>query len=356
MTISKRQAHSKQTIAQLEHQLTQLQMELAQAKTASKAQSSFLANMAHELRTPLNSIIGFAQILDNHTELTAEQEEYLGLILLSGESLLSLINDILQMSKIESGNVKLNTEEFDLHDLLHGIDTIYYAKAIDKNLNYTFRITGNTPRYILGDRGKIRQILFNLLSNAIKFTDRGSITLNVHAQTIIDDPSALNLIISVQDTGRGIRKEELSYLFQPYQQTETGRISNQGTGLGLAITKELAEMMRGHVTVQSEWQSGTKFTATLMVGQVESNAVTVNDEYLAHKRDAIYFEWVEICPETIDFLRQAASTYSLEQVQKVIPTLPQLMARLVKERVNEFDFEGIITILDTFEEQKKSAE
>lgn len=239
-------------------QLAKREAEIAQrrAEEANLAKSTFIANMSHELRTPLNSIIGFSQFLVRDRSLSDEQQEYMSLIMRSSEHLLTLINEILDMAKIESGNIQINNVDFDLAELLEGLDSIYHAKIISQDMNFIADISDDIPRYLWGDRNKIRQMLVNLLSNAVKFTESGVITLKVWSDT--DNP--YHLYFQVADTGIGIAQEELPTLFEPFAQAESGKKSGSGTGLGLAITREFAELLGGHITVESEVGVGTTFT------------------------------------------------------------------------------------------------
>lgn len=227
-----------------------------QAEEANLAKSTFIANMSHELRTPLNSIIGFSQFMVKDHSLNEEQQEYMSLIMRSSEHLLILINEILDMAKIESGNIKLNQVDFDLGEILEGLDSIYHAKIISQDMMFVSDISEQTPRYLRGDRNKIRQMLVNLLSNAVKFTESGVITLKVWSEP--DHP--YQLYLQVRDTGIGIPEDELPTLFEPFAQAESGRESGSGTGLGLAITHEFAALMNGTITVESEPNVGTVFT------------------------------------------------------------------------------------------------
>lgn len=265
-------------IKQLRRQVADLEKQLDRYRSEQTQKQDFLAHVAHELRTPLNTIIGFAQILERHTQLTDEQAEYLTLILTSSDHLLSLIEDILQISKLESGKMSLKEAEFDLFELIEGIASVYRAEVKQKHLDFVVEIAQDLPRYVVGDQSKIRQMLSNLLSNAIKFTETGAINLKFFPEYSIDDENQLQLVFSVTDTGQGIKEEEVSKLFKPYQQTSAGEASNKGTGLGLAITRQLAELMNGYIEVESEWGRGTRFTVALQVGKVYNQSVPVTSE------------------------------------------------------------------------------
>ncbi|MBK6427182.1 MAG: response regulator [Blastocatellia bacterium] len=223
------------------------------ALEASRAKSEFLSNMSHELRTPLNAVIGFAQLLERDPDLNREQREHLTAILSSGEHLLHLINDVLSLSKIEAGKMSLTIAQFDLHRTLEGVEAMLRGRTRTKGLQLTVVRDPDVPRFVLGDEGKLRQIMINLLGNAVKFTDAGSITLRAAWQDGIG-------IFDVEDTGHGIAEEELENLFEAFVQTESGRKSKEGTGLGLAISRNFVQMMGGDMRVRSTLGKGTTFS------------------------------------------------------------------------------------------------
>lgn len=229
------------------------------AELANHAKSEFLATMTHELRTPLNAILGFSQLLERDSNFTADQKNTLDIINSSGEHLLDIINDILEMSKIESGSCELCEEDFDLQRMLESIEQMLGMKAKAKSIAFDFKITPNVPRTVQADKGKLRQILVNLIGNALKFTEKGGITLAVDLAPK-SAKSRSRLIFTVSDTGTGVAEAELHHLFQKFSQTESGRRSRQGTGLGLPIAKSFIELMGGTISVKSILGKGTDFT------------------------------------------------------------------------------------------------
>ena len=255
---------------QLEKSSRQLQLKAQEAEAANLAKSSFLANMSHELRTPLNAILGFSQLMSRDHTITPEHQESLDIINRSGEHLLNLINDVLEMSKIEAGKITLHNESFDLHRLLQTIYEMFRIRAEAKGLWFKFPQADNLPQYILGDPHKLRQLLINLLSNAVKFTSTGGVTLRAFTCTSNLSPSnrALNkvkLCFEVADTGKGIAPEELDKLFDPFVQTASGIQSQAGTGLGLAISRQFAELMGGTIQAKSVLGEGSTFAFNILI-------------------------------------------------------------------------------------------
>ncbi len=234
-----------------------------QAEIASTAKSAFLANMSHEIRTPMNAILGFSQLLEESGELTGEQLAHVQTINRSGAHLLAVINDILDMSKIEAGSATLNISEFDFHGLLRDLERIFRLRTGNSGLVFEVRCEAGTPRIIHSDQAKIRQILYNLLGNAAKFTKEGAIRLRARAELV--RPRHCRLFVEVQDTGPGISEDELDLVFEAFVQTASGRGASSGTGLGLPISRQYARLMDGELTVESEAGRGSTFHLELPV-------------------------------------------------------------------------------------------
>ncbi|EGK90623.1 PAS domain S-box protein [Microcoleus vaginatus PCC 9802] len=250
------------------------------AEAANKAKSTFLANMSHELRSPLNAVIGFAQVLIRSQTLSQENQEDVGIILRSGEHLLALINQVLDLSKIEAGRTTLNAKSFDLYQLIDDLEDMFALKAEQKGLQLIFDRDAEVPHYICTDEVKLRQVLINLLNNAIKFTSEGGVSVqvkgerrNIHKNSTDQLPSPYWLHFEVQDTGAGIAAEEIHQLFEAFVQTKTGKDSHEGTGLGLAISRQFVQLMGGEITVSSEIGKGALFQFYIQVHLVEASDI-----------------------------------------------------------------------------------
>jgi signal transduction histidine kinase/DNA-binding response OmpR family regulator len=231
---------------------------------ANTAKSQFLAHMSHEIRTPLTGVLGLTNLLANE-QLTDKQAEYVKMICLSGETLLSLINDILDFSKIEAGMLELDRREFDLFDKIESLFSIMSTRFMDKELELCLVVAPGVPRIVIGDGGRLLQILINFAGNSVKFTTKGGVRIAVKCVEMQKDNNAL-LMFRITDTGIGIEKENLSKLFKSYSQADSTITSRfGGTGLGLTISKHLIRMMGGDVTVTSELGVGTTFEFTLLL-------------------------------------------------------------------------------------------
>ncbi|MGC4064966.1 MAG: ATP-binding protein [Polyangiaceae bacterium] len=239
------------------------------AENASRAKSDFLANMSHEIRTPMNAVLGFAQLLLRDPALTANQRRSLETISRSGDHLMSLIDGILQLAKVESGRMSLVETTFDLFALIEEVECIFAPRALEKGLELLVERRDRVPRLACADEGKLRQVLSNLLSNALKFTTKGGVVLRVDSQR---NPYETRFVVEVEDTGLGIAPEEMPRLFNKFEQTATGRASGKGTGLGLAISRQLIELMGGTIEAKSALGRGSTFRFEVPIGEGDTSA------------------------------------------------------------------------------------
>ena len=239
----------------VEERTAELSVAKHEAEKANVAKSVFLANMSHEIRTPLNAILGFGAILERDPSLSEKQASQVKIINRSGRHLLRLINDVLDMSKIEADKMVLNLADMSLYDLLADMDGMFRSRSEAKGLRFILEKQEELPDHVIGDEAKLRQVLVNLLGNAVKFTGSGYVSLNVRQE----DSS---LVMDIKDTGPGIPKEDQELIFDPFRQSEAGRLSG-GTGLGLGICRKLVQIMGGDLSVESVLGDGSTFHLTL---------------------------------------------------------------------------------------------
>jgi signal transduction histidine kinase/DNA-binding response OmpR family regulator len=260
----------------LEDRVVSRTVEMARAReaaeTASRAKSVFLANMSHELRTPLNAILGFAKLLERDSELSQESRKKIATINRSGLHLLALINDVLEISRIEADRVIVQKQAFDLIDMVSGIEEMIKVRAEEKGLAFLIEHAADLPLYVEGDGAHLKQILINLLSNAVKYTPRGHVLFRVDR----DGHNSGSICFVIADTGRGISADEQKMLFNTFYQTESAIAQGEGTGLGLAISMQYAKLMGGRLEVKSEIDQGSVFTLTMPLPETQGKVVVTS--------------------------------------------------------------------------------
>ncbi|MDM8567489.1 AAA family ATPase [Candidatus Halobeggiatoa sp. HSG11] len=344
-----------------------LEQKIEAAKAADKAKSSFLASMSHELRTPLNAILGFAQIMHRSKTLPKEHQENASIINRSGEYLLSLINDILNMSKIEAGKITLDVRQFDLYALLNDVQDLFYPSAKDKNLQLSIDHEDNVPQYLLTDATKLRQILLNIIGNAVKFTNEGSVY--VHVKASFPTEQQVELIFTVKDTGVGVAEDEIDKMFEAFSQTASGRDSyNQGTGLGLSISHKFLQLMQGDISVTSKINQGTEFVFNIFADVVDnheiSTAVQQNMEpselHNVNSTDEINASTEmpeQSMPEALAMLStellaefaEAIEVLDTEKTQVIIDKIRlqnEMLANSLENLANEFQFDKLQNLIE----------
>ncbi|MBR4164540.1 MAG: response regulator, partial [Solobacterium sp.] len=270
----------KKQITELAESREALKDALAMAEHANKAKTAFLSNMSHEIRTPMNAIIGLNNIAMNEPSASDKVKEYLEKIGDSAQHLLGIINDILDMSRIESGRMTIKNEEFSFAKGLEQVNTMISGQCHDKGLQYDCKIKGKIDDYYIGDIMKLKQVLINILGNAVKFTpEGGSVFFLIEEGTRYDNKAVLKFVI--RDTGIGMSKEFLPHIFDAFSQEDSSSTSTYGsTGLGMPITKSIVELMNGHIEVESEKGKGTVFTVTVTLGESDRKAAENNDSEL----------------------------------------------------------------------------
>ena len=339
------------------------------AEQANKAKTSFLSSMSHEIRTPMNAVIGLNSLALRDETLSPETREYLEKIGDSAHHLLGLINDILDMSRIESGRLLIRKEEFSFSNLLEQINTMVMSQCEEKGLKYECRVVGGVSDYYIGDDMKLKQILINILSNAIKFTEApGSILFAVERTAVFGDHSTIKL--SVKDTGIGIDEEYMPRLFDPFTQEDGSRSNKYGsTGLGLAITKNLVELMNGTISVESRKGEGTEFTVVVTltnsdhqnasvssVDPKDMRILVVDDEEIAAEHARIVLDEAGIKADTCYSGQEALNMlevhhakhepYNLVLLDWKMPQMDGIdVAKQIRER---YDKETTVIILTSF--------
>ncbi|MBQ6465823.1 MAG: response regulator [Oscillospiraceae bacterium] len=342
---------------------------LAAAEQANMAKTAFLSNMSHEIRTPMNAIIGLNSLALRNESLPDDTREYLEKIGASARHLLGLINDILDMSRIESGRIVLRKEEFSFRSMLEQINTMVMSQCSEKGLKYECRVLGGVSDYYIGDDMKLKQVLINILSNAIKFTDApGSISLSVERTGTFGEQSTLKFVIS--DTGIGIDQSFISKIFEPFTQENSSRSSKYGsTGLGMAITRSIVELMNGEISVRSEKGKGSEFTvvislrdcrhqgsATRYINPNDMLVLIVDDEEIAAEHARLVLDEVGIKADTcltgdealhmLEVQHAKHYPYNLVLLDWKMPEMDGLdIAREIRKR---YDSETTVIILTSF--------
>ncbi len=339
----------------------------SEAETASRAKSEFLAHMSHELRTPLNAILGFSQLLARDQSLGREQQNSLGAIQRSGAHLLGLVNNILDLARLEAGGLTVNPEVVDLRQLFQDMERIFRPSVLARGLVLVVEGSDALPGQVWLDAPKLRQVLLNLLSNALKFTASGTIWLRAGLEGSAGTSSRLR--VEVEDTGSGIAAEELAHLFVPFAQTEAGRRSGQGTGLGLAITQQLVALLGGQIEADSQRGKGSVFRFTVPLqtppplpdqetrrpGDQETEvSVSLSPGLLVSRSPCLGPEsqaqmLAALPAELLQDLRQAARRCDPEHLarvlQRVRPLQPEL-ARILDQELDNFAFHSILARIE----------
>ncbi len=342
---------------------------LKTAEEASRAKTAFLSNMSHEIRTPMNAIIGLNSLAMRNQELPAETREYLNKIGASARHLLGLINDILDMSRIESGRIVLRKEEFSFRSMLEQINTMVMSQCSEKGLKYECSLTGGVADFYIGDDMKLKQVLINILSNAIKFTDApGSVNLDIERTNVYDDQSTLKFVI--RDTGIGMDPSFIPRMFESFTQEDNSRNNKYGsTGLGMAITKNIVDLMNGTISVESEKGKGTQFTLVITLKNcehpnIDSNYINfrdlrilvVDDEEVAAEHARLVLDEagiksdIALTGETALNMLEVAHTkqehYNLVLLDWKMPEMDGL--EVAKEIRKRYDNETTVIILTSF--------
>ncbi len=342
---------------------------LAAAEEANKAKTAFLSNMSHEIRTPMNAIIGLDSLALRNRALPAETRKYLEKIGESARHLLGLINDILDMSRIESGRLMIRKEEFSFRNMLEQINTMVISQCEEKGLHYECQMAGGVSDYYIGDDMKLKQVLINILSNAIKFTDApGNVTLTVERTAVFGDHSTIRFCI--RDTGIGMDQAFIPKIFDTFTQEDSSRNNKYGsTGLGMAITKNIVELMNGTISVESEKGVGTEFTviitlnnsdrqgaATFFINPKDMRILVVDDEEIAAEHSRIVLDEAGIKADTcydgqtalymLEVQHAKHEPYNLVLLDWSMPEMDGIeVAREIRKR---YDKETTVIILTSF--------
>lgn len=298
--------------------MERVKQEKERADEANRAKSAFVSNVSHEIRTPMNAIVGMTQIMLRR-DLPKQDKDYLLNIQNSGNALLAMINDLLDMSKIEAGKMELVDEEYSFMSMLSDLSMIILNRIGAKPVELLFDIDPDIPEKLYGDALRIRQVIINLMNNATKFTEEGYVCLSVEVKQVIQDD--MELLITVKDTGQGIREEDLTKLFGSFQQVDTQKNHHkEGTGLGLSISKQLVELMNGHIGVTSEYGKGSSFYFTIHQKVVDGRRAA---DIAEKKGVAVAGNMKSAAAE--EMLKKLADFYGLPFVEHIVPDAPSGM-------------------------------
>ena len=340
------------------------------ADAANHAKSEFLAKMSHELRTPLHAILGFTQVALQDSTLKPQQQENLLTVKRSGEHLLTLINDVLEVSKIEAGSLAIELKSFDLHLLLQNLAKMFQLRALHKNIQLTFHLPDDLPQYIKTDPVKLNQILINLLENAIKFTTKGGVTLNLKYHSHLEPPQ---IGFAVVDTGHGILPSELESIFVPFTQTQQS--DREGTGLGLAICQQFVRLLGGEISVSSKLGQGSLFKFQIPITITDkpddcqpeefsklnsepSPSATISQPTVSTAPIILQPEDLAAMPtEWLGKLATAAIAVDGELISQLIAQIPRSSSYLIqglKQMLKNFEYDEILALADSELEHRKN--
>lgn len=327
--------------SQFQYTLSNLEKVMDETLIAEKAKSKFLSKMSHELKTPLNGIIGFAQLMQKDSINTVEQLENLNIIEKNALHLLDLINDVLEITKIESGKSSLNITNFNLYHLLSSLEQMFTFKAQEKKLSLIFKIEQSVPNQIKSDRDKLRQIIANLLDNSIKYTEQGQVTLTVKKRNNETNITCQSLYFKVTDTGKGISPEEIDNLFIAFSQTESKGKTLAGMGLGLPMSKQLVELVGGDISIKSQVNQGTTIRFSVPITEVDVTDLNLSS----------FDSWETNYTESIDsqFFNDRTSSYDL--TKKKLAIMPSEWLSELQEATIKVDNDLIFSVLERIPNQ-----